>query len=152
MDFFDDIFPFIIFLIFIMGPILKKIAGKAQTQKGENSPAKSKGKGLFAVLRERLEELAEEARKQKGQSGAVIYDDEGVFDGMDTPSEAPKSVAPAPKPRPSIPRIKAAAPMAVPKHPLLRGLSGQGLRQAVIWSEIIGPPKALRNTSFMERE
>lgn len=151
----DNLIPFFVFAAFVLTSILKGLARKTKQGRADApAPVKEKRKGLVGSLRDRLQALMEEAaRQQKTRRGAQdnlpddFYDDDLYDDDEAEPAPQPVRVTPRKtlvQPR----HVAALDPKPDRCSSGLRtagiALSRRRLRQAVIWSEIIGPPKALR--------
>lgn len=162
----DNIITLIIIIIAVVSAI-SRIRTKQKPKSGAKPAASSelgtKLKAFFAEIQQKLEE-----QSPKSPSGAARWDAlrnagqaqdyELPIEDLDLEEEEPPA-APVTKPpvRPAGDRPKPVAAQAVdsapePCAPGLLAVKGapcpEFLRKAVVWSEILGPPKALRSAPW----
>lgn len=112
-------------------------AWQRQTGAGEQPPLQPAARNPLEDLLKTLRELSapEEAEAQRS-----------VVQPPPLPQTVP--VAEPPRPRPAPPPVPAAPPAVVlqrPRHPIAAKMGDLGgLRQAVVFREVLGPPKALQ--------
>jgi hypothetical protein len=168
----DDIFTLIIIIITIVSAI-GQIAKSKKKSAGGGKPAArgelgTKLKAFFSEIQQRLEESS-----SKGSPGASPWDAlQDVGQAKEPPAgsyelsledleleeeEAPAPPVKKPPPRPArVPAKPAAArpvdpaPEPCAPEPLVGKTAPcpEFLRRAVVWSEILGPPLALRDTPW----
>jgi len=166
MDF-DSIISIILILLFFVAPsILKQLAQKKK-KAGEKAPQRVTKSSLFERLGEQIREYAQtiERQGQRGEQGQAweelaedresqmqdadvfdpdLYPDERDFEPPDRPAVREKPEKPAVKPKKPIPVQDPLSGFA-----LMQGEpSSLQLRQAIIWSEILSKPIALRDNSM----
>ncbi len=136
---FEDLIPFIIFLIFVLPAILKKFIKPA---KGKKQAEKKSVLGkFFQQIRNEIEK-SKQAGKTRTPSKILLEtpeEDEYFDDIAPAPKAETKRVAAAMKP------VEARETKSVRKAGVARPkYTRASLRRAVIWSEILGKPIALR--------
>ncbi|MCP4692562.1 MAG: hypothetical protein GY859_31245 [Desulfobacterales bacterium] len=164
----DNLFLIIVFIVMVVSYIRKKAATVGRDKQKGPEKKKSGFFGAVDKLKVLLEEAAEEqkakmapggetGRKGRGfQPAELLREESGGMDGgMDafaedlgalpdfvddvSPPKPPVRKAPVKKPPPARP-----APAAA-KSPLPdTGFAMNDLQKAIVWSEILGPPIALR--------
>lgn len=149
-DVLEAIFWIVIFLIWLVNRIRKGSEKKKQTppplpksptpaepQRSRQNKEETSAKGTSGLVQNILEEMVRVQAKRKAvgpTTPPAPPQDEDVLEIIEAPTEE------VPKHR-SVVRVK-----KKPRRLRLRlDLSGQGLRQAVLLREILGPPVALRN-------
>jgi len=166
----ENIILIFIIVVIALVSVARKIASKQTTKQGDGTPAAvgwaSKLNTFINDIQQRVEaqqpqesptdanqwrELMEEdapSRRQQMAMDDLIMEDE--FDIDDHPevrtSKRRPEAEPMPSPQPpSVPAMPPAKAKADLRIPLLGStMGGANLRRAVIWSEILGPPVALK--------
>lgn len=167
----DNIVTLIIVIIIVVSSVISEIKKRQKTQKG----LKTEGGGWFKKLDAFLTDIQNRLEQQSKESSTGGFDwsrlrdggdanrsrsdadeevvDELVFEEIELPlrpkekpPEAPdriRTVQPVETPVPSASQL-AALHAGKPSHAAM-AVSRAELRKAVIWSEILGPPMALRD-------
>jgi len=138
---FENLIWTLIFLVYIIYAILKKLRAASKTGK---EAAKKKAPGL----KEKLEQIMTQLQQTSGEEDTLedleIVQQEIAQQPMPEAVEKP----PPPKPKPVVRKTHtqtpkpAVSPEERPIYDLEPGI--RELRKAVVWSEILGPPVALR--------
>lgn len=164
-------FYIVLFVLFILSRLMGKSGGKRGEPRipnfGGEEPSRSEAP---PKERERAQQQMPDHRGAPSTAQQTVYrsrletstpDPEGGFEveehdpyadeAYNRRRSGSKSSAPAPsaKPRPSFASLGAGAVTARPEVPAPEAgkeLSKRELRNAFIWSEVLGPPKAKRNT------
>jgi hypothetical protein len=161
-----SLLPFFIFLLFVFLTIyrtkqrLKNLAKSKNIRLKPEKNAKEKKSGWKNILIEAYEQIQREIKAAQEQKQANKYDkSEKVPDKSSTLLWEKEALIPSPPPIPSkdIKKKKAATPpgkresikvkepkVVKPDLPLIQKPTVQDLRKAIVWSEILGPPVALR--------
>jgi len=165
MDF-ETVVGLLVFFFYVVPVILKKVRRKKNA--GKPPVGKPPKQGLAARFAEKaqlvikdLEKQAAESRKNKSRAketgspwdGLVAADDSkepefDYFEPIDEPEEpAPVKAAEPIKPVVPVRPVKRKVPAAGQPLPatVTTAMTPEGLRNAVIWSEILSPPLALRD-------
>ncbi len=170
MDFDSIISILLILLFFIFPTLLKRLSQKKKTagpvQAGKSKTGKAKKLSLFEKLGEQIREYAQtiEREAQKGKQPQETYwdhlADDGEFQSSGEESFETKDYTedymeePVGEPSVSAKELERSVPK--PKKPVPAGdlslpdpfrqpkLSSSHLQQAIIWSEILSKPVALR--------
>ncbi|OQY51733.1 MAG: hypothetical protein B6230_04160 [Desulfobacteraceae bacterium 4572_89] len=170
MDF-DSIITFILIVLFFVFPsILKQLSRKKKTSAAPNKANKAKKPSLFGKLGDKIRKFAEEIEKQakekkQGQGWEEIiddqemvktyedpfdpdaYEDDGYHEALEPMQEPSISVAVSEEP--GKPVLKSGKPSSGRENCFGNAygktrLSSSRLQQAIIWSEILSKPVALR--------
>lgn len=157
----EDLIPVLIFVFFVLSAVVKKIAAMGKKASLKGSPSQQKPSVLGDLIQQIKQQMAEMAEAQK--SAKPPEKSPPVRGARKRSPVAPvrSSQVPAqPKPKKSSkPPVAAEPDRAVKKSappPVVKPVpsppsalpsldSGMSLRNAVIWSEILGPPLALRD-------
>lgn len=150
---FKDFFPFIILAVYILSLFGKK----RKAEKDAPVQKKSSLKSIIQTIAERLKEHAETIKKDQERQNRQTPDDlrsqPEMRTGMNTGSEKERNVVLSARDK-----KVGSAEKVLPDHPVpendlrtemtdsteLTSRSLQELRKAVVWSEILGSPVALR--------
>jgi len=139
----------LIFLVYIVSVIWKK--ARAGSKDGKAGAAKSRS-GWRAKLDKYLARIKQEmeASKKEGSDADTVWEE--LMQSEEASPVATKSViekAPSPKTNPVIKKVAAEstvpATYAKEAQPTYLSYGIQDLRKAVVWSEILAPPIALRD-------
>lgn len=163
-----SLLPFFIFLLFVFLTIyrtkqrLKNLAKSKNIRLKPEESGKEKKSGWKNILIEAYEQIQREIKAAQEQKQANKYDkSEKVPDKSKSSTLLweKKALIPSPPPIPSkdIKKKKAATPSGIselvkvqepkvvkPDLPLIQKPTVQDLRKAIVWSEILAPPVALR--------
>ncbi len=155
----DYLVPLLVILSFLSFKSKRK---KAKAKEEASGEPKKKNPGLFGKLNKLMEEYYEGDQKAAPQSQSDETDpwEHDPWEQRPEPVEAKQKVVPveATKALPKI-RLKAEEPRNEPPAPVkvrtvppksaeagyqLSNVRKQDLRKAIVWSEILGPPVALK--------
>lgn len=168
----ENFIPIIFVLIFIFSILSRKKARKDARTGGKPAPTGSLAQRLNAFLTDVQKRIEQEAAAAKGTpdvsgwSQLVDDDEEESLEGLVLEADE-RVVMPPPAPKPSPPpkrreqsRIRRVQDVAAPPRQKpepapaaktvqrrSRGFDRAALRRAIVWSEIIGPPVALRENN-----
>lgn len=166
----ENLITVIIILLIAFVSIIRKISAKQAQKQSSGSPAQA---GLMGRINAFINEIQQRIEEQQAREDSPSADEwqqlmeegapsrryqealddqimEGGFDIDDHPEEITPTRRPEAKPMPSpqppsppaMPPARAKADLGIPL--LGSTMSGANLRRAIIWSEILGPPVALR--------
>jgi hypothetical protein len=171
----ENILEYLVPLVFILAFVLPKFKKKPQRQAEEPAEAKKPQKGLFSRLNKMLEEQyeknkeavkKEEDNEEDSQSWWDRSYEEDEKEQEEEQKRVPTTVVVEASDPPSVekpepekknePVVEEMIPMPVikgykiPQKPAtsqyaLSKVSKMDLRKAIVWSEILAPPKALRD-------
>ncbi|MEH0018772.1 MAG: hypothetical protein V6Z89_03915 [Desulfobacter sp.] len=161
MDFDTLITYILLFLFFVLPSILKRKGQKKKTAPREKKKKPSIFDRLGQKIQEFIRELEKQAREAKKEQDGSVWDElddrdeemvpayeAGDGDFQSHEPEAPDLSRPGTRtvrvtpPEQSHPKDMAPTCPAVPA--VRAGLPAHALQQAVVWSEVLGPPIALR--------
>jgi len=135
---FEDIIPAIIFLIFLLPALYKKIKKPVKSKEKKSAEKKTVLGDLFQQIKDQMEKsMGATKPPEQTMEPQDLTDDEFLFDDI-MPEPEPVAVLEEPQ--------HALKPEPLKKKAVVhRKYSHKSLKHAVIWSEILRKPLALRD-------